>query len=298
MLKRLKRTLWGVLCKAPSCGFMLRVHPVLECAWCKPAGHVVYLTQNRTPLMFERMEPPEGGGTDDQGGQGGQEGQGVNGLPITQPDNINSMWVEPEEGGRGGSAASMTLWVFTLSLSEMEKMLGLQTSDSFLNYSDVSVQYPFFFLLKIWISSFLVICVSYIYICVCDPCDPDLQRAAWLRASPGWRPKPRKCSRRRGTGAQTDRTPTTFTTTVTTRRYDQGFWLRLLTRVVTHDFDLERVRSAVWKLLRRHLWLLTAFRRCCLLFSPVITQGLVFVQTSVHYFTFWQSQRGFFFKLC
>lgn len=37
--------------------------------------------------MFQRMEPPsEGGGTDGQGGQ-----QGVNGLPSTQPDNINSM---------------------------------------------------------------------------------------------------------------------------------------------------------------------------------------------------------------
>uniref|UniRef100_A0A3P8X3U6 Voltage-dependent P/Q-type calcium channel subunit alpha-1A n=1 Tax=Cynoglossus semilaevis TaxID=244447 RepID=A0A3P8X3U6_CYNSE len=33
--------------------------------------------QNRTPLMFERMEPPEGGGTDDQGGQGGQEEGGM-----------------------------------------------------------------------------------------------------------------------------------------------------------------------------------------------------------------------------
>ena len=36
--------------------------------------------------MFQRMEPPsEGGGTDGQGGQG------LNGLPSTQPDNINSM---------------------------------------------------------------------------------------------------------------------------------------------------------------------------------------------------------------
>ncbi|MEQ2268403.1 Voltage-dependent P/Q-type calcium channel subunit alpha-1A [Xenotaenia resolanae] len=42
--------------------------------------------QNRTPLMFQRMEPPsEGGGTDGQGGQG------QNGLPSTQPNNINSM---------------------------------------------------------------------------------------------------------------------------------------------------------------------------------------------------------------
>lgn len=86
---------------APSCGCMLRVHPVFvscvcppECAWCKPAGHVVYLTQNRTPLMFQRMEPPsEGGGTDGQGGQG------LNSLPSTQPDNPNSMWVDWAEAG-------------------------------------------------------------------------------------------------------------------------------------------------------------------------------------------------------
>lgn len=59
-----------------------------ECAWYQPAGHVVYLTQNRTPLMFQRMEPPpEGGGTE------GQAGQGLNGLPNTQPDNLNNMWV-------------------------------------------------------------------------------------------------------------------------------------------------------------------------------------------------------------
>lgn len=39
--------------------------------------------------MFQRMEPAsEGGGTDGQGGQG------VNGLPNTRPDNINSMWVD------------------------------------------------------------------------------------------------------------------------------------------------------------------------------------------------------------
>ena len=71
--------------------------PPPECAWCQPAGHVVYLTQNRTPLMFQRMEPPpEGGGTEGQGGQG------VDGLPSTQPDNINSMWVHLG-GGAGGA---------------------------------------------------------------------------------------------------------------------------------------------------------------------------------------------------
>lgn len=59
-----------------------------ECAWYQPAGHVMYLTQNRTPLMFQRMEPPpEGGGSE------GQAGQGLNGLPNTQPDNLNNMWV-------------------------------------------------------------------------------------------------------------------------------------------------------------------------------------------------------------
>lgn len=69
-----------------SCVCVLCLPP--ECAWCQPAGHVVYLTQNRTPLMFQRLEPPsEGGGTDGQGGQG------LNGLPSTQPDNLNSMWV-------------------------------------------------------------------------------------------------------------------------------------------------------------------------------------------------------------
>lgn len=49
---------------------------------------------------------------------------------------------------------------------------------------------------------------------------PDLLRVAWLRASRGWRPKPRKCSKR-VTGAPTDPTPTITTTTVTTLRYDE-----------------------------------------------------------------------------
>ncbi|AWP05166.1 putative voltage-dependent P/Q-type calcium channel subunit alpha-1A [Scophthalmus maximus] len=56
--------------------------------------------QNRTPLMFQRMEPPsEGGGTDGQGGQG------VNGLPSTQPDNVSSI---PPEGGMTESQSWVT----------------------------------------------------------------------------------------------------------------------------------------------------------------------------------------------
>ncbi|XP_015229541.1 PREDICTED: voltage-dependent P/Q-type calcium channel subunit alpha-1A-like isoform X17 [Cyprinodon variegatus] len=55
---------------------------------------------NRTPLMFQRMEAPsEGGGLDNQGGQG------QNGLPSTQPDNINSI---PPEGGLSESQSWMT----------------------------------------------------------------------------------------------------------------------------------------------------------------------------------------------
>ncbi|KAK2817438.1 hypothetical protein Q5P01_025629 [Channa striata] len=56
--------------------------------------------QNRTPLMFQRMEPPSEGG-----GMEGQGGQGVNGLPSTQPDNINSI---PPEGGMTESQSWMT----------------------------------------------------------------------------------------------------------------------------------------------------------------------------------------------
>ncbi|XP_054865938.1 calcium channel, voltage-dependent, P/Q type, alpha 1A subunit, b isoform X12 [Amphiprion ocellaris] len=56
--------------------------------------------QNRPPLMFQRMKPPsEGGGTDVQGGQG------QNGLPSTQPDNMNSI---PPEGGMTESQSWMT----------------------------------------------------------------------------------------------------------------------------------------------------------------------------------------------
>ncbi|CAG5928829.1 unnamed protein product [Menidia menidia] len=50
------------------------------------AGHVMYLTQNQPPLMFKRMKPSSEGGDSD-----GQGGQGQNGLPSTQPDNINSL---------------------------------------------------------------------------------------------------------------------------------------------------------------------------------------------------------------
>ncbi|XP_040891449.1 calcium channel, voltage-dependent, P/Q type, alpha 1A subunit, b isoform X2 [Toxotes jaculatrix] len=67
--------------------------------------------QNRTPLMFQPMEPPsEGGGTDGQGGQG------VNGLPSTQPDNINSI---PPEGGMTESQS----WV-TAKAQEMFQTTG------------------------------------------------------------------------------------------------------------------------------------------------------------------------------
>ncbi|XP_069545599.1 calcium channel, voltage-dependent, P/Q type, alpha 1A subunit, b isoform X10 [Brachyistius frenatus] len=56
--------------------------------------------QNRTPLMFQRMEPPSEGG-----GPEGQGGQGQNGLPSTQPDNINSI---PPEGGMTESQSWVT----------------------------------------------------------------------------------------------------------------------------------------------------------------------------------------------
>ncbi|XP_056135694.1 calcium channel, voltage-dependent, P/Q type, alpha 1A subunit, b [Lampris incognitus] len=83
----------------------------------QPAGHVVYLTQNRTPLMFQRMEPPsEGGGTD------GQEGQGLNGLPSTQPDNINS--IPPDGGGMTESQS----WV-TAKAQEMFQKTGNWSPD-------------------------------------------------------------------------------------------------------------------------------------------------------------------------
>uniref|UniRef100_A0A3P9MST0 Voltage-dependent calcium channel alpha-1 subunit IQ domain-containing protein n=1 Tax=Poecilia reticulata TaxID=8081 RepID=A0A3P9MST0_POERE len=55
--------------------------------------------QNRTPLMFQRMEPPSEGG-----GPEGQAGPGQNGLPSVQPDNINS----PPEGGLTESQSWMT----------------------------------------------------------------------------------------------------------------------------------------------------------------------------------------------
>ena len=46
----------------------------------------MYLTQNRTPLMFQRMEPPS-----EEGGQDAPGGQDLNGPPATQTDNLNSM---------------------------------------------------------------------------------------------------------------------------------------------------------------------------------------------------------------
>ncbi|XP_031732911.1 calcium channel, voltage-dependent, P/Q type, alpha 1A subunit, b isoform X22 [Anarrhichthys ocellatus] len=72
--------------------------------------------QNRTPLMFQRMEPPsEGGGTDGQGGQG------LNGLPSTQPDNPNSI---PPEGGMTESQS----WV-TAKAQEMFQKTGNWSPD-------------------------------------------------------------------------------------------------------------------------------------------------------------------------
>ncbi|XP_065811386.1 calcium channel, voltage-dependent, P/Q type, alpha 1A subunit, b isoform X12 [Labrus bergylta] len=72
--------------------------------------------QNRTPLMFQRMEPPsEGGGMDGQGGQG------LNGLPSTQPDNLNSI---PPEGGMTESQS----WV-TAKAQEMFQKTGNWSPD-------------------------------------------------------------------------------------------------------------------------------------------------------------------------
>ncbi|XP_068460360.1 calcium channel, voltage-dependent, P/Q type, alpha 1A subunit, b isoform X4 [Clinocottus analis] len=72
--------------------------------------------QNRTPLMFQRMEPPsEGGGMDGQGGQG------LNGLPSTQPDNPNSL---PPEGGMTESQS----WV-TAKAQEMFQKTGNWSPD-------------------------------------------------------------------------------------------------------------------------------------------------------------------------
>ncbi|XP_042341587.1 calcium channel, voltage-dependent, P/Q type, alpha 1A subunit, b isoform X9 [Plectropomus leopardus] len=71
--------------------------------------------QNRPPLMFQRMEPPsEGGGTDGQGGQG------LNGLPSTQPD-LNSI---PPEGGMTESQS----WV-TAKAQEMFQKTGNWSPD-------------------------------------------------------------------------------------------------------------------------------------------------------------------------
>ncbi|XP_067434458.1 voltage-dependent P/Q-type calcium channel subunit alpha-1A-like [Thunnus thynnus] len=66
--------------------------------------------------MFQRMEPPsEGGGTDGQGGQG------LNGLPSTQPDNVNSI---PPEGGMTESQS----WV-TAKAQEMFRKTGNWSPD-------------------------------------------------------------------------------------------------------------------------------------------------------------------------
>lgn len=49
---------------------------------CRPCS---YLTQNRTPLMFQRLEP-----SPNQEG-----GPGVNGLPELPQEPVNSLWVAP-----------------------------------------------------------------------------------------------------------------------------------------------------------------------------------------------------------
>uniref|UniRef100_A0A8C5DAL2 Voltage-dependent P/Q-type calcium channel subunit alpha-1A n=1 Tax=Gouania willdenowi TaxID=441366 RepID=A0A8C5DAL2_GOUWI len=72
--------------------------------------------QNRTPLMFQRMEPPsEGGGTD------GQVGQGQNGLPSTQTDNVNCI---PPKGEMTESQS----WV-TAKAQEMFQKTGNWSPD-------------------------------------------------------------------------------------------------------------------------------------------------------------------------
>ncbi|KAG7485905.1 voltage-dependent P Q-type calcium channel subunit alpha-1A [Solea senegalensis] len=68
--------------------------------------------QNRTPLMFQRMEPPP---------EDGQGGQGVNGPPSSQPDNINSI---PPEGGMTESQS----WV-TAKAQEMFQKTGNWSPD-------------------------------------------------------------------------------------------------------------------------------------------------------------------------
>ncbi|XP_077426945.1 calcium channel, voltage-dependent, P/Q type, alpha 1A subunit, b isoform X2 [Vanacampus margaritifer] len=66
--------------------------------------------QNRPPLMFQRMEPPpEGDGTDGLGGPG------LNSLPGTQPDNVNSI---PSEGG--GMTESQS-WMTTKAQEMFQK---------------------------------------------------------------------------------------------------------------------------------------------------------------------------------
>ncbi|XP_076023740.1 LOW QUALITY PROTEIN: voltage-dependent P/Q-type calcium channel subunit alpha-1A-like, partial [Genypterus blacodes] len=70
-----------------------------------------YYRQSKTKKLQalreeQRMEPSEGGGTDGQGGQG------LNGLPSTQPDNVNSIHQE------GGGMTESQSWV-TAKAQEM-----------------------------------------------------------------------------------------------------------------------------------------------------------------------------------
>nr|XP_040026127.1 voltage-dependent P/Q-type calcium channel subunit alpha-1A-like isoform X3 [Gasterosteus aculeatus aculeatus] len=79
-----------------------------------------YYRQSKTKRLQalreeQRMEPSEGGGTDGQGGQG------LNGLPSTQPDNIISV---PPEGGVTESQS----WV-TAKAQEMFQNTGNWSPD-------------------------------------------------------------------------------------------------------------------------------------------------------------------------
>ncbi|XP_037103743.1 calcium channel, voltage-dependent, P/Q type, alpha 1A subunit, b isoform X3 [Syngnathus acus] len=67
--------------------------------------------QNQPPLMFERMEPPpENDATDGLGGPG------LDSLPATQPDNVNSL---PSEGG--GAMTESQSWMTTKAQEMFQK---------------------------------------------------------------------------------------------------------------------------------------------------------------------------------
>lgn len=68
-------------------------------------GHVVYLKQNRTPLLFQRVEPP----TPDHDG-----GPGLNNAlpPPEKTDAVNSLWVS--------SLQSVSFWLRSFLLEEIK----------------------------------------------------------------------------------------------------------------------------------------------------------------------------------